>query len=327
MPTNKKNRAKTSATALQPSATQPVSRLVQAEAATMDRWLRQTAVDRSHCPIQDRLKALLWSWPIRLGFRTRDPNPLWKPREDDAETRQRKAAIHARLARLAETWYSDMVYPETEYFSDWESDGYLHPLSSPSKLDDTDVKDIGDRLRTLPGIMVPDPGNDRRWVLALLEHGWGDGNYDQRRQYHDAVVKGLRTAVRLQVCKVGEAARDAAYQDVRIHRSLDALHRTKERAQAFRDWLQAAKTHAPFVEEHLTSSRVEFHRWVERMNKAVDFYMNSASHERSRRATAGQQARPWVDQARRDLKNLKLSELHRRDLLTAWNLIPFPRSL
>lgn len=327
MPAKKQpvTRAKTSATAFHLSAPPPLSRLIEVFSKTMDTWLRQTAGNRSQRPLHGRLEALLWSWPIRLDFSTRPPNPLWKPRLDDRETRRRRADLHARLARLAETWYSDVVYPETEYFSDWESDDYCYPLSSPSELDDADFTDIGDQLRAMPGIMVPDSGDNRRWVLALLEHGWGDGNYKQRHQYQDAVVKGLSTSVRLRVCEIGERARDAAYRDVRIHRSLDALHRTKGGAQALRDWLQDAKTYAPYIEEHLAHIRVAFHQWVERMTKAVDFYMSSASHERSRRATAGRQRRPWVDKARRDLKDLKLSELHHRDLLIAWNLIPFPR--
>ena len=57
-----------SASALKPSDL-PVSRLVQAESATMDIWLRQTAKRRTQHSLKDRLETLFWSWPIRLAER------------------------------------------------------------------------------------------------------------------------------------------------------------------------------------------------------------------------------------------------------------------
>jgi hypothetical protein len=312
-PTKKVSRAK-------PSATQPVSRLEQAVSEWMHTWLRQTAEQRPHRPMKDRLEALVWSWPIRLDFSTRRPNALWTPRVDYKETAQRKEAIQTHLDRLRETWYADMVYPETDYFDNWA------PHDWPYELPDADFTHIVDQLRTLPGLMVPDPHDDRRWLLALLEHRWGDGYLDERRAFQDTVMKAVTSSMRPQVCEIGEEARDKAYIEVRTNRSLYALDDTKEQAQALRDWLQDAKTHKSFVEEHL-SERVstDLHRAVERTTKALDFYMNNADKWRSRRATAGREKRPWVDHARQALKKLKLSELHRRDLLIAWSLMPYPR--
>lgn len=82
------------------AATPPFTRLVQADRETMDTWLRQTAADRSQRPVPDRLEGLLWSWPIRLGFSTRPPNPLWTSKGDDEKIRQRKATILTRLTIL-----------------------------------------------------------------------------------------------------------------------------------------------------------------------------------------------------------------------------------
>jgi len=312
MPTKKKTNA----------APPSVTPLVQAEAATMAEWLSRAGKRRSQHFLKDRLEALLWSWPIRLDFSTRPPNLLWACVGDNKEIRQRKATILARLTSLAETWYSDAVYPVTIYSDTWA------PYDGPSTMDHADFedlcRDLCKGLRTLPGITVPDPQNDRPWLTALLEHGWGDGHLSARRDYQNMVVNGLPQTVRRRICEIGERAWDAAYRDVRINRCLDALHHTKASAQAFRNWLQDAKTHAPFVEEHLTERfSTEFHRTMERMTRALDFYMNNAAQGRSRRAIAGRQRRPWVVRAKHDLK---VPELHRRDLLIAWSLTPFPRA-
>lgn len=314
---------KTSASTLKPSALLSVPPVVQAEYKTMGAWLHATAEHRKHRPLPDRLEALLWSWPIRLGFSTRPPNQLWPGTKDNKETGQRKAAILTVLARLARTVYSETIYPETDFFDTWA------PHDWPSTMDDGDFKDmcrdLCDQLRTLSGVMVHDPHNDRLWLTALLEFGWGDGHLADRRELQNSVVNGLSERVRRQACEVGEWARDAAYREVRVNRSLDALNHTKEQAQAAREWLLDEKRHVPFLKEHLPErfSR-EFHPAVDRMTKAVDFYMENASKGRSRRPTAGQKPRPWVDKARRDLKNLHLSEPRHRDLLIAWSIIPLP---
>ena len=289
--------------------------LLQAELATLNKWMRQTAADRSQQPLNDRLKALLWSWPIFPILRAKEnakepvqyPKPVWAYASDGKDIRQRGAVVLAELTKLAQTVYPDMVYPEAVYMVSGEG-GSLdsrYTLDAPSKVHNDDFKkrcsDVCDQLRTLPGLTVPDPEDDLLWLYTLLEHGWGDGSFDDRRELQDSVVKRLQASIRRQVCEIGERARDEAYHRVRIDRCLDERRLVKEEATSLIDWLCDARTHASFIEAHIadiirevaskpTSLRKDLavfyagFQMMERVAGFVDHYMKSGYRARQRYA-------------------------------------------
>ena len=316
-------------TASQEQAPTPFPLLVRTEAMTVETWLRQVAAYRPQRPIETRIEALLWSWPIRRAITPRAPKSLWTCKDDDEETLERKAAVLTRIDSLAGGWY---------------------PYESPSQIHDFDFKnacrDICGQLRELPDVPVPDPGDDPLWLATLIETHWGDGKYDYRRDAQREVMARLKPAMRRQVCEIGERARDAAYLSVRTTRLLDALRRTKKSVEQFIPWLDDAKSHAPFIEEHLACGpepQTDSLMWLYREDllafsaafqvviakqKRVTDYLEEAFDSlrkdtgRDRRTKAGKPSCPCVTQADRALKSLKLPPLDRRDLLMAWGLKP-----
>jgi hypothetical protein len=309
----------------------PLPYLVRMENMTVGTWLRQIAAYRPQLPIEDRLETLLWSWPIRRAITQYSPNPLWTYKGDDEETLERKMAVLARIDSLEGGWY---------------------PFKPPSKIDDAEFtntcRHICDQLRDLPGVIVPDPDDDPLWLALQLEHGWGDGRRDYRRDLQDDVVNPLSSSKRRQVCEIGERARDAAYLSVRITRSLDAVRYTKAEVKSCIDWLREAGDYEEFVagqiacadptvdspgESVYDEDRAAFSaafRIIMARRERVTEYLHDAfdnlrmDEGRDRRAQAGKPSRPWVAQADRALKALKLSLLDRRDLLMAWGLKLIP---
>jgi hypothetical protein len=297
-------------------------------------WLRQVAAYRTQLPIEERLEALLWSWPIRRAITTASPNPLWDCWRDDEEMLQRKAAVLLRLDSLEQGWY---------------------PFQSPSTIDNIDFertcRDICDQLRELPDVTVPDPDDDPRWLALLLEARWGDGQFGYRRDAQHEVVVRLSAPVRRQVCEIGERARDAAYLSVRCDRLLDAVRGTKKSMEQFIPWLQAAEKHAPFVEvqiacgaepnrgstewlfhEDLAAFSAAFQVVTARSKRVTEYLLHAfdslrKDEGRDRRAQAGRPTRPWVARADRALKDLKRRPLDREDLLMAWSLKSLPDDL
>ena len=198
-------------------------------------WLGQVAAYRPQLPIEDRLEELLWSWPIRRALTKHFPNPLWTYKGDDRETIARKVSVLDRVSQLAGEWYP---------FSS-PSHGYDKP---ENRHFDDKCRDICDQLRELPGVHIPDPGDDRLWLALLLEHGWGVGHRDFRRDLQDEIVNPLSPSVRRQVCEIGERARDAAYLSVCISSTLKSVRQTKDSIEKFVSWLQGAEKHTPCVE-------------------------------------------------------------------------------
>lgn len=321
--------------------TKPFTRLVEADRKTMSHWLRQQNADRSQWPLADRLEDLLWTWPIRLNFSTKEPKSLWRRSGDDEGSGPRKNLIMTRLTDLARTLYSNRIYPDPIYF-DNPGDGFVK--EGPSKFTAADCREICDLLRALPGIAVPDPHNDERWLLMLLEHGWGDGRVDERRDGQHSVVSGCSEPICQKICAIGEKARDTAYCQTRTGRSLAAEREIKQKLKEFKLWLKSSRNHNSFVDAHLSNFYPEsalkhiralsaFHdafKVVVANQGAVNNYLNAYFKAvlndpgRDHYQKAGKVPRPWVHDARRSLKKLKLSELQQDDLLRAWGLMSFP---
>ncbi len=306
-----------------------LTRLVQAESKTLTSWMRLSKKDRATRPLNERLETLLWSWPIRPALSKHPPRSLWKEEKDQGLVR--------RLTDLAETVYPNMRYPEAVYSMEWA------PWSSPTSIHDKEFKavchDVCRQLRSLPGVAVPDPNDDVRWLCMLLEHGWGDGQYEHRHEEQRRVLRRLTEQRRRRVCEIGERARDAAYHEVRITRSLDAQRRVKGEVLQFTAWLQDTKTHASFVEAHLMDKQAfaEFSAAFQvvkdreaRVIELVNAYMQNVFEDtgRDRRASAGRPGRgAWVKPADEALKCLKISEPDRRGLLMAWGVVPLERDI
>ena len=318
------------------------------------RWQLSVMVGlRPAVSLDERFECLLWSWPVARLFGPRPEVPLWTGTErDDEETRVRREAVLTRLDLL-----ESLLYPATPL-------RIRSPAMQANEEILEMCQDLCHELRMLPGLLVDDPGDDLLWITEIYEFRYGDGQRDDRRVVQDDILRLLRRpSERVEICEIAERSRDAAWLSAEHVKGLDELREGKKQIQQFRHALEAVlkPKQKQFVEDFLSTAplvrtispdvhvfdlvchndpdfkyhdaRTAFHRAYQDLlassHGVLDYFdfnakVQGAEEGRTRRATAGKPPRPWVTDADRALKALKLSPLDRCDLLQAWGLTVIP---
>ena len=309
---------------------------IQSEAIAVDKWLLQIAAFRKQLPVEERLNALLWSWPIRRALTPKRRTSLWNCDHDDEDTLERKRKVLAGLEWLASYWYPF---------------GPQKTLSDPSFR--KRCATIYDDLLALENAPDDLEGPEVEAFLAdFVEKHWGDGEYDYRRDEQDRLILRFDEKIQQRICAIAEHARDQAYLFVRTTRLLDAMRTTKQDLKGFANWLREASNHVHLIEdafrpiahspeplEFNDSLDIVYHEDISALHDAVQViiahkhrvlqYLDEKavgeptdSLRRPNRGTPPHPSADDADLALKQFKQFKLSRIDRRELLQVWGLKP-----
>jgi hypothetical protein len=308
---------------------------VRSHAMNVDQWLRQVAAYRKQLPVEERLEALLWSWPIRRALTTAPSRFSWNCAHDDEDVLDRKHRTLHKLESLASTWY---------------------PFGPPTLSDPSFEKrctDLCDDLFDLAVISEPLRGPETAVFLAtFIEQHWGDGQFEWRQDQQDILLFGtyrFDVPTLQRICTIAEQARDTAYLSVRTTTLLAAMRNTKTDLKKVATWVKKMPDVGILDESFRAVAQtvdpmqlptLEF-LFREDLAAIADAFQGFTAHKRNmlhylqerekelavedralRLPTLGHPIRPWVQQAHQGLKRLHIESNDRRELLQFWGLVP-----
>ncbi|MDR4469115.1 MAG: hypothetical protein MRJ68_12610 [Nitrospira sp.] len=308
--------------------------IVQVDAMQVDQWLCQVAAHRTRAPLDERLKALLWSWPVRPALTSKSPRPLIAKSHADKETRAHQDEAQRHLAFVASFWY---------------------PFSSPAALaTDRDFSQLCTvvlgKVSRVANVTSLDRTDNATMLAHLVEGHYGDGELGFRRDQQDILIAPYKEQVQRRICAIAEQARDAAYLAVRTHRMLNRIRTARRERAQFINWLKKVGFHETFVrrsldpddpydpviaslfDEDIVAGSSAMKTLLAHRDRLLRYLRACEEAEGDRQATLRRAARgrpgtrAWVDTADRALTRLHIPRIQRREFLQVWGLVPLDRS-